>query len=242
MASIGTRLALALLLASIAAPAAAMDDAAIYWRVDAMAERRFHDRAPAWEWKSKAWLGDDYNKLRIENSGVLSDTGKIDKEGGTKGIDSRFFYSRLISDFWDAKVGVQATVFGPGLVRTAFIAGFEGLAPYGFHVDATASIGQSGVAMLRLEVDYDILFTQKLIATPFVEAVFASGDDRAIDLGAGLSRFEVGVRLRYEFAKEFAPYVGVSFEQFTGATASYVAADNEPTSKVRAMVGLKVWF
>jgi hypothetical protein len=34
----------------------------------------------------------------------------------------------------------------------------------------------------------------------------------------------------------------VSFEQFTGATATYVAADNEPTSKLRALVGLKVWF
>jgi uncharacterized protein involved in copper resistance len=46
-----------------------MDDAAIFWRVDAMAERRFHDRAPAWEWKAKAWIGDDYNELRLENSG-----------------------------------------------------------------------------------------------------------------------------------------------------------------------------
>ena len=242
MASTSTRLAFAALLAVLASPAAAMDDAALYWRVDAMAERRFHDRAPAWEWKTKAWLGDDYNKLRIENSGVLTDGGRIDKEGGTKGIDSRFFYSRLISDFWDAKAGIQATVYGPGLTRTAFIAGFEGLAPYGFHVDVTASLSQTGIAMLRLDVEYDILFSQKLIATPFVEGVVASADDRAIDLGAGLSRFEVGVRLRYEFAKEFAPYIGVSFEQFTGNTATYVAADNEPTSKLRLLVGLKTWF
>jgi copper resistance protein B len=242
MARTSTSLALAALLAALASPAAAMDDAAVFWRVDAMAERRFHDLAPAWEWKTKAWLGDDYNKLRIESSGVLADSGKIDKEGGTKGIDSRFFYSRLISDFWDAKAGIQAVVHGPGLVRTGFIAGFEGLAPYGFHVDVTASLSQTGIAMLRLDVEYDIPLTQKLIATPFVEAVVASGDDRAIDLGAGLSRFEVGLRLRYEFAKEFAPYVGVSFEQFTGNTASFVAADNEPISKLRAMVGLKVWF
>ena len=70
----------------------------------------------------------------------------------------------------------------------------------------------------------------------------ASGDDLAIDLGAGLSRLETGLRLRYEITKEFAPYIGVSFEQFTGATATYVAAEGEPTSKLRALVGLKLWF
>ena len=242
MASTSTKLALAALFVAFAAPVAAMDDAATFWRVDGMAERRFHDRAPAWEWNAKAWIGDDYNKLRVDNSGIVGDNGHIDNEGGTRGIDSRFFYSRLISDFWDAKAGIQAVVYGPGLTRTSFIAGFQGLAPYGFHVDVTASINQAGIAMLRLDVDYDVLLTQKLIVTPFVEAAAASGDDRAIDLGGGLSRFEVGVRLRYEIAKEFAPFVGVSFEQFTGNTATYVAADNEPTSKLRFLVGLKTWF
>jgi copper resistance protein B len=226
----------------IAAPAEAMDDTATFWRVDGLVEHRFHDRSPATEWKTKAWIGDDYNKLRIENSGVLDNAGRIDGEGGTKGIDTRFFYSRLISDFWDAKVGIQAVAFGPNLWRTGLVAGVEGLAPYGFHVDAVAGLSQTGIASLRLEVSYDVLLTQKLIAQPFVEAMLASGDDRQIDLGAGLSRVEVGLRLRYEFAKELAPFVGVSFEQFTGATASYVAADGDPTSKVRAIVGVKTWF
>ncbi len=225
-----------------ASPVSAMDDAATFWRFDGLVERRFHDRAPAVEWMTKAWIGEDRNKLRLESSGVLSDNGTIDGEGGTKGIDSRFYYSRLISDFWDAKAGVQVAVFGRGLVRTGFIAGFEGLAPLGFHVDVVGAVSQTGIATLRLSIDYDILLSQKLIATPFIEAVAASGDDRAIDLGAGLARIEGGLRLRYEIAKEFAPYIGVSFEQFTGATATYVAADNEPTSKLRALVGLKVWF
>ena len=39
-----------------------------------------------------------------------------------------------------------------------------------------------------------------------------------------------------------APYIGVSFEQFTGTTASLVAAEGGPTSNLRALVGLKVWF
>ncbi|MFI5002126.1 MAG: copper resistance protein B [Reyranellales bacterium] len=235
-------LAAAAFLALATFPARAMDDQAIYWRVDGQVEHRFDYQAPQTEWKGTAWIGDDSNKLRLFSSGVLDDAGRIDGEGGTKGIDSRIFYSRLISDFWDAKAGVQVAVFGPGLTRTGFMAGFEGLAPYGFHVDAVGSVSQTGVLSARLDVDYDILFSQKLIATPYFEAMLASMDDPAIRLGAGLPRLEAGVRLRYEFAKEFAPYVGVSFEQFTGNTAAFVAQDGDPTSKLRAMVGLKVWF
>ena len=70
----------------------------------------------------------------------------------------------------------------------------------------------------------------------------SSTDDPAIRLGAGLSRLELGLRVRYEFVKEFAPHVGVSFEQFTGTTASFPASDGEPISKLRALVGPKVWF
>ena len=232
----------AILAMLVASPAMAMDDAAIYWRVDGMAEHRFHNQSPATEWMVKGWIGDDFNKLRLQNSGVLSDNGVIDGEGGTKGIDTRFFYSRLISDFWDAKGGVQMTVFPGGLRRSGFIAGFEGLAPQEFHVDAVAGVSETGVFSLRLEIDRDIHVTQKLIAAPYLEAMLVSADDPAIRLGAGLPRLELGLRLRYEFAKEFAPYVGVSFEQFTGTTATYVAADGDPTSKLRAMVGLKFWF
>lgn len=226
----------------VSSPAAAMDDQALYWRFDGMVEHRFHDRAPATEWKGNGWFGDDSTKLRLENSGVISDSGAIDGEGGTKGIDTRFYYSRLISDFWDAKAGVQMTVFAGGLHRSGFLAGFQGLAPQQFHVDAVAGVSETGVFTLRLEVDRDIPITQKLIAAPYLEAMLASADDTAIRLGAGLPRLELGLRLRYEFAKEFAPYVGVSFEQFTGATANFVAADGEPTSKLRVLAGLKFWF
>ena len=52
----------------------------------------------------------------------------------------------------------------------------------------------------------------------------------------------LGLRLRYEIVKEFAPFVGVSFEQFTGNTANFAAADGEAISRWRAPVGLKVWF
>jgi copper resistance protein B len=103
-------------------------------------------------------------------------------------------------------------------------------------------VSQTAVVSARLEAAYDVLLSQKLIAQPFVEAMLASQDDPAIQLGSGLARYEVGLRLRYEIVKEVAPYIGVSFEQFTGNTANFVAGEGGPTSKLRALVGLKVWF
>ncbi len=227
---------------AFASPAAAMDDQAIYWRVDAFAEKRLTSVAPATEWGAAMWLGNDTTKLRLQSGGVVDDRGHIDNEGGTKGIDNRLFLSRLVSDFWDAKAGVQFAVFDGGVTRSAFVAGFEGLAPQGIHVDAVLGVSQTGVVSARFEASYDILLSQNLVAQPKAELVLASQDDAAISLGAGLARYEVGLRLRYEFVKEFAPYVGVSFEQFTGNTASLRAAAGEPGSNLRALVGLKVWF
>ena len=229
-------------LAGLASPAFAMDDQETFWRVDALVEKRISWIAPATEWAASAWIGEDRNKLRLANTGIVGDNGHIDNEGGTKGIDSRFFYSRLVSDFWDAKAGVQFTVFDEGVTRSGFLAGVEGLAPFGVHVDLVAGVSQTGVVSARLEASYDALLSQKLIATPYFEAMFASKDDPAIQLGSGLARFELGLRLRYEITKEVAPYIGVAFEQFTGNTAGFVAASGEPTSLVRALVGLKVWF
>lgn len=232
----------ALLLLLVASPAAAMDDQAIYSRFDLLAEKRITSLAPATEWNALGWVGGDVWKLRLQNAGVLTDTGQIDNEGGTRGIDSRLYLSRMISPFWDAKAGVQMAVFDRGLHRSGFLAGVEGLVPYGIHLDAVAGMSETGVASLRVEAEYDILLSQKLIAQPFVDGMLASRDDSEIQLGAGLSRIEGGLRLRYEIEKEIAPFVGVSFERFTGNTASLVAADGAATSSLRALVGLKIWF
>jgi len=225
-----------------AMPVLAMDDQATWWRFDGRVEKRLTALAPATDWATSAWIGDDLTRLRLQNSGVIDDAGHIDNEGGTRGIDNRFFYSRRISDFWDAKAGVQFTIFDQGVTRSGFIAGVEGVAPYGIHLDAVLGVSQTGVVSARLDATYDVLLSQKLIAQPFVEAMLASQDDPAIQLGSGLARWEVGLRLRYEIAKEVAPYVGVSFEQFTGNTANFVAAGGGPTSNLRALVGMKVWF
>ncbi|MBU1325116.1 MAG: copper resistance protein B, partial [Alphaproteobacteria bacterium] len=51
-----------------------------------------------------------------------------------------------------------------------------------------------------------------------------------------------GLRLRYEFRKEFAPYVGIEWSRAFGDTADYIEARGGETDDTRFVVGLKAWF
>ena len=129
---------------------------------------------------------------------------------------------------------MQFTVFDQGVTRS------------GLRFTASMSmpcwgVSQTGAVGARLEANYDVLLSQKLFVQPFVEAMLVSQEDPAIQLGSGLARYEVGLRRRYQIVKEFAPFIGVSFAQFTGHTASLVAAERKADSNLRALLGLKVW-
>jgi copper resistance protein B len=50
------------------------------------------------------------------------------------------------------------------------------------------------------------------------------------------------LRLRYEIRREFAPYVGVSYERSFGDTADFVRAHGESAGSTRFIVGLRAWF
>jgi copper resistance protein B len=94
----------------------------------------------------------------------------------------------------------------------------------------------------RFEVEYELLLTNRLILQPLLEAeVFGKSDpDRGI--GAGLSTTDLGLRLRYEFRREIAPYVGVTWRNKWGETADFAEAAGEDPGGARFVTGLRVWF
>src|SRR5690606_33044017 len=120
--------------------------------------------------------------------------------------------------------------------------GVQGLAPYKFDVSATAYIGQSGQTALKLEAEYELLLTNRLILQPQIEiSAFGQGDP-ARGMGAGLSSVEAGVRLRYEINRQFAPYVGVVHQRLFGNTANLHHAQGERTRDTRLVAGVRIWF
>lgn len=102
--------------------------------------------------------------------------------------------------------------------------------------------GGDGDVSARIELEYELLLTQRLILQPRTELNFAIQDVPENGVGSGLSTAEAGLRLRYEIKREFAPYIGVSWERSVGATADFARAAAEDPSSVSFVAGLRLWF
>ena len=71
---------------------------------------------------------------------------------------------------------------------------------------------------------------------------FAVQDVPELGIGSGLSDVELGLRLRYELVREFAPYVGVNWERKLGQTARMTRANGDGASVASFVLGVRFWF
>ena len=181
-----------------------------------------------------ARFGRDYNKLVLKAEGEVA-SGKL-QDARTEAL-----WSHAISTFWDTQLGVRHDS-GVGPNRTWLAFGVQGLAPYWFEVDAAAYVGSGGRTALRLGAEYELLVTQRLIVQPRIEANFYGKSDATRGIGKGFSDLTTGVRVRYEFSRQFAPYVGVEWANQFGETADLRRAAGEPTRSTRYVAGVRFWF
>jgi copper resistance protein B len=149
-------------------------------------------------------------------------------------------YSRAIGVYTDLQVGMRQD-FNPGRATYATV-GVESLLPYWFEVEAAAFVSSKGQVLGRLEGYYDLLLTNYLILQPRVELNFAAQNSAENFIGKGLSNAELGLRLRYEFTREFAPYFGISWDRKIGQTADYRQALGHGTEDVSFVFGVRTFF
>jgi uncharacterized protein involved in copper resistance len=109
-------------------------------------------------------------------------------------------------------------------------------------VNLTGRAGGNDAIAGRLDVEYAIPFTQRLILSPELELDFYSNDDFARDIGSGLSTLELGLRLRYEIRREFAPYIGINWEKKLSNTADLARDDGQQTGDLQVVLGVRAWF
>lgn len=185
-------------------------------------------------WELAGWYGTDENKLWIRSEGERS-AGKV-QDGNIEAL-----WNHAIATYWNTQLGVRHD-FGEGPGRTWAAFGVEGLAPYWFELEATAYVGSTGRTAARVRVDYDVLFTQRLILTPELEANAYGKNDPARGIGSGLSDIQLGLRLRYEIRRQFAPYIGVNWVRRVGATADYARADGAHALDRQFVAGVRIWF
>jgi copper resistance protein B len=153
----------------------------------------------------------------------------------------QFLYDRAITTYFDLQGGLRSDIDSrPTRNWAAF--GIQGLAPYFFDLELTGYASNQGHLAAKLEASYDILITQRLILQPQIELNLYSKADPVRLVGAGFSDIDTGLRLRYEFSRNFAPYLGVVYEGKFGQSASYARRLGESTGDFRFAFGVRVWF
>jgi len=188
----------------------------------------------AQNWDARGWIGTDLDRVWLRAEGERED-------GRTDSAFAEALYGRAIAPWWDLVVGVRND-FRPGPSRTWGAIGVQGLAPYKFDIEATAYIGESGRTHARIEVEYELLLSNRLILQPQIEAELYGENDRRRRIGSGLSQVELGLRLRYEVRREFAPYLGVVWSRKLGDSADFARADGERVEDTRLVAGIRLWF
>lgn len=183
----------------------------------------------------QAWYGTTYDRLVIKAEGDVAD-------GTLEQSSTELLWGHALNAYFDTQFGVRLDQYDEGKNRQWLAFGVQGLAPYWFELDVTAYVGDDGRTALSAEAEYELLLTQKLILQPRAELNLYGKDDAENGLGSGLSDLAVGLRLRYEFSRQFAPYIGVEWTDTYGDTADYRRAAGQDTSGTQFVAGLRFWF
>ncbi len=197
-------------------------------------EAGFADGADPWRWDLRASRSDGERFWRLETEGE-------GERGGVGHAEVRLLYSRTFAPFWEWQAGVRHD-FRPDPSRSHVIVGIRGTAPYEIGIESSLFVSDTGDASVRIEAEYDLNLTQRLVLHPRIELNAAFTEDPAIGQGSGVTATEAGLRLRYEIRRELAPYLGIAWTQRHGETADLARARGEDDSVAAVVFGIRAWF
>jgi copper resistance protein B len=199
-------------------------------RLEMASARR--DFSMVYDWQ--AWYGLDDDRLLVRAEGEI-------ESGSFKNARNELLWAHALTAFWDTQVGIRYDS-GLGQDRAWGALGVQGYAPYWLYVEATGYVGEEGRTAFRLELEYDLIITQKLILQPRIETNFYSESDPSRLVSSGLSNIEAGLRLRYEIIREFAPYIGIEWASTFGSAADKIRAQGNKPEETRFIAGVHFWF
>jgi len=188
-----------------------------------------------YRWDVQGWYGGDVNRAVFKSEGEGS---------GAEGVELaevQGLYSRAVARYTDFQIGVRHD-FEPQKARTYATVGFESQFPYWFDVEAAAFLSDRGDLIARLEGFYDLRLTQRLVLQPQAELKLSAQKIPDLNTGSGVTHAELGLRLRYEIRREFAPYIGVAYERAFGGTADLLRRAGKDPETATFVLGLRAWF
>jgi copper resistance protein B len=188
-----------------------------------------------YSWEGQGWYGGDYDRLWVKSRGEGDLGGSLDS------AEVQALWSHAMDPWFNLQAGLRYDL-RPRPDRAHLALGVQGLVPYMLDIDAAAFLSKGGDLSGRVEAEYDQRITNSLILQPRTEINLAAQDRRSIHQGSGLTSIEGGLRLRYQFVPEFAPYLGVEYERDLGRTARFSRAAGERVGGWRAVFGVSAWF
>lgn len=193
-----------------------------------------------YRWDIEGWYGGDYNRLWFKSEGQRDTAFKADYD-----VDFQLLYGRFLWKHYDIQVGgrMETQSFrGGNVARGMGVIGLQGIVPYNYEFESALFIAQNGAVSARLSYTKDFLLTQRLILQGRFETNLAIQKVEEFTTGSGLNNLEFGLRVRYEIRREFAPYIGISFDRSFGETATLVRQQGGDPSQIRFVVGVRMWF
>ena len=201
--------------------------------IDAFEVRDMEGDNPV-KWDVEAWLGRDLRKLWLKSEGRRSD-------GATNAVELELLYSRAVAPYWDVQAGWRADL-EPDPRRDWLALGLRGTAPYHIEIDAALFVGEAGRTALRFKAEYELRLSRRLILGPELEANAYGEDDPALGIGSGLSTVQGGLRLYYQIARQFSPYVGIEGRRRFGATEDFARSGDRRPDDTWLLAGVRAWF
>jgi copper resistance protein B len=206
----------------------------LFWFQADRAEVQVRDGADGFLWDAQGYYGGPTRRFWFKSEGE----GAFDH--GIDDAEVQALYSQAISPFFDLQAGARQDL---GHAETSYVTlGVQGMAPYQFEADAALFLSHRGDLTARIEAELDQRITQSLILQPRAEVSLAAQDVPELGIGAGLDKIELGLRLRYEIVREFAPYIGIEQSWRLGDSADFARAAGDQASATSFVAGIRFWF
>ncbi len=185
------------------------------------------------DWTVDGWIGGDSERVWLRSEGEVAD-------GVTEDAELQVFYGWNVDPYWDVLAGVRHDFEPDG--RSYLAASIVGLAPQFFETEASLFLSDEGDFSARFSQSIDLLLTQRLIVQPHAEINVFAQDVADRNIGAGVSDLELGLQLRYELSRRFAPYIDAVWTRKLGETASRARAAGEDVEQGTIRFGLRVVY
>jgi copper resistance protein B len=193
----------------------------------------------ALSWNVLGWYGQDVNRLWVKSEGT-----QYPSTVGGGDADVQVLYGRLISPFFDVQTGIryeEHTERDRSPKRAFLVLGLQGLSPYSFDLEPTLFLSDRGKLVFRFSGTYDLLLSQRLILQPRVDTEIAASGDKDFGAPRGVNEVGTSARLRYEIRREFAPYIGVGYQQSYDIRRTRIQNEGGSPNGLQLVFGIRMW-